>query len=170
MASSWSYPPATSFESQNTDLRGWLWRHDPEARWVAFSENRIVGYLEAESLVLGDTSGDESHDTIRDTEYWNRVMLSQPAFIRTGLRPQELLILERLAVSPEYRQRRIGRRLMIAAIRYCRQRERIPALVVLEHLTESNTLYSSLGFKEVGQSFGFSGLPLTAQLLTSFDN
>jgi GNAT superfamily N-acetyltransferase len=148
------YPPKKLIDSTYGPgiggIEKWLDRGFESTRFVYIlgRNNHVIGHIEIQDL--RSISGEDSK------KYWERVFSESAEFNneKKGDRPlriDDLAIIKRLGVHPDYTRRQIGRQLLRRAIHVIEEElMQVPALVVLEELSPARRLYESEGARLIG--------------------
>lgn len=144
-----AYPPKALIESYYPPgpegIGLWLDRADGNHRFVlvASGTGQVIAHIELEPL--GNDMSEEQR------QYWSTAFASQDRFRAEGVRLDDLVVLKRLGVHPDWQRRDAGRLLLRHAIHEVEfVHRRVPALVVIESLAAARSLYESEGGQVVG--------------------
>lgn len=107
-------------------------RAGEEAAWVARVDGRVAGQV----AVLG----------VADDE------LGRAWCAATGLAPADLAVVASFFVGTRHRGRGVGRALLATAVEWVRERGRLPVLDVVQGHAAAVRLYTSAGWRTVGEA------------------
>ena len=148
------YPPRDLLQAVygrgQDGIRNWLSRGGNTSRFVFVVDDteKVIGHVEIQSLA-GDLSAEQER-------YWHSAFGVHASFNAEQLRERnmtisDLAVIKRLGVDPAWQNRDVGRQLLRRAIHEIEHNLRkVPALVVIDALSEARALYDSEGGRVVG--------------------
>jgi GNAT superfamily N-acetyltransferase len=161
-----NYPPAHKVKTDQ-DIADWIMVGKEADRYIIKNpENfqQVVAYVSAQKI--GKEYDYQTSNKLGNTyEYWKKAFGSQELFENGTFSIENLTVIKRLTVDPEYRRQGLAKKIRQHAVDKVIEQKRIPVSIISKTNYKAARLASTQNFECIGEYIGNAETEMTAWML-----
>lgn len=158
-----NYPPRHKVKSDE-DIKNWILVGKDADRFLIKDNNKAVAYVSAQKI--GEAYDYPTSDKLGNTySYWKKAFGSQE-IIRSGeVDLNDLSVIKRLSVHPDYRGQGLAKKIRAAAVAEVLDQGRVPVSIITDSNEKAKNIAASQGFECIGEYTGNADTRMTSWML-----